>query len=243
MHTDNGLILENKELAPGIWRMDIETALAKEVLPGQFMQAEVPGFFLRRPISVCNTKKDTVTLVYRIVGSGTDVMSHMKEGETINLFGPLGNGFPIDDRDVLLIGGGIGVPPLLKTAEACLENNHKVTVVMGFNSEKEIILKEDFEKAGCLVSIATMDGSYGTKGTVMDAIQENHISEQFVLACGPLPMLKAVTNAYREGYISLEARMACGMGACMGCVVKDKDGNSLRVCKEGPVFRIGKVVL
>lgn len=243
MHIDNGLILENIEIAPGIWRMDIETELAKEVLPGQFMQAEVPGFFLRRPISICDTKEDTLTLVYRVVGSGTDAMSHMKKDETINLFGPLGNGFPIEDRDVLLIGGGIGVPPLLKTAETYLKKNHKVTVVMGFNSEKEIILKEDFEKAGCDVSIATMDGSYGTKGTVMDAIRENHIQEQFVLACGPLPMLKAVSDAYTDGYISMEARMACGMGACMGCVVKDKDGNSLRVCKEGPVFPIGKVVL
>lgn len=243
MHTDNGLILENKEIAPGIWRMNIETELAEEVLPGQFMQVQIPGFFLRRPISVCYTDAHSATLVYRIVGKGTDTMAKMHKGETINLFGPLGNGFPIEERDVLLTGGGIGLPPLLKTAEAYIKNHHKVTVVSGFNTDKEVILKEDFEKIGCKVFIATMDGSLGTKGTVMDAIKENHISESFVLACGPLPMLKAVSDAYAEGYISLEARMACGMGACMGCVVKDAEENSLRVCKEGPVFPIGKVVL
>lgn len=243
MHTDNGLIRNNNEIAPGIWRMDIDTELSKEVLPGQFMQVQVPGCFLRRPISVCDTDVHSLTLVYRVIGKGTDTMSHMKKGDTVNLFGPLGNGFSVEDRDVLLIGGGIGVPPLLKTAEAYLKKNHKVTAVMGFNTAEEIILKEEFEKNGCDVYIATMDGSCGTKGTVLDAVKENDIRESFVLSCGPLPMLKAVSSTYKEGYISMESRMACGMGACMGCVVKDKDGNSLRVCKEGPVFPIGKVVL
>ena len=243
MKTDNGIILNNHEIAPGIFSMEIETVISSDVKPGQFVQVLVPGFFLRRPVSICDTTDRTLILVYRVVGQGTEEMSHMKEGESISLFGPLGNGFPVENRDVLLIGGGIGVPPLLKTAEAYRKNGFSVHVSLGFNTVSEIILKGAFEKAGCDVHIATMDGSFGTKGTALDAIAEDRVEESFVLACGPLPMLKAVSQMYSDGYISMEARMACGMGACMGCVVKDQEGNSLRVCKDGPVFPIGKVVL
>lgn len=243
MRTDDCKILKNQEIAPGIFVMEAETEIAKEVRPGQFVQVKVPGFFLRRPISVCDTTDTSLFLVYRVAGQGTREMSHLRTGEEVSFFGPLGNGFPIEEREVLLIGGGIGVPPLLRTAKEYRKKNIPVSIALGFNSAKEIILKEQFENIGCDVHIATMDGSYGTKGTALDAIHANGVKTSFVCACGPLPMLKAVSQEYQNGYISMESRMACGMGACMGCVVKDKEGNSLRICKDGPVFPIGKVVL
>lgn len=243
MRTDDSLILKNEEISSETFRMILKTEIAREVKCGQFVQVQVPGFYLRRPISVCDHTDDTLTLVYKVVGDGTKRMSELAEGETVSLFGPLGNGFPIEDRDVLLIGGGVGTPPLLLTAKEYIKAGHKVTAVLGFNDAKSVMLEEEFKAAGCEVYIASMDGSCGTKGTVMDAIQANGIEEKFVLSCGPLPMLKAVSAAYTEGCVSLESRMACGMGACMGCVVKDVNGESLRVCKDGPVFAIGKAVL
>lgn len=242
MKTDNGRILENRQIAPGIFAMKIQTEIASEVKPGQFVQVQVPGFFLRRPISVCYADQTSLKLVYRIAGDGTRVLSTLERGTAISLFGPLGNGFPLSERNVLLIGGGIGVPPLLFTAQAYRHIGYSVSVAAGFNTDHEIILKDELEALGCDVHIATMDGSYGVKGTALDVIQKEHVSENFVLACGPLPMLRAVSENYSDGYVSLEARMACGIGACMGCVVKDQEGNSLRVCKDGPVFPIGKVV-
>lgn len=243
MKKDSGRILSNIKIAKDVYRMEIRTSIADEVKCGQFVQVEIPGMFLRRPISVSERIGDTIVLIYKTVGEGTAVMSGMKEGEAISLFGPLGNGFPLRNEDVVLIGGGVGVPPLVETAKAYLEMGQKVTAVLGFNTEHDMILKDRMESLGIRTCIATMDGSYGTKGTVMDAIDAEGIEVPYVLACGPLPMLKAVSERYRHGCISLEARMACGIGACMGCVVKTSDGESRRVCKDGPVFEIGKVVL
>ena len=243
MKTYQARILENTETAAGTYRMILATGCGREVKCGQFVQVQVPGFYLRRPISVCMADEETLTLVYKVVGEGTKAMSEMEKGTLADIFGPLGHGFPLADRDVLLIGGGVGTPPLLLTAKKYIENGHKVTAVLGFNDKESVMLEEEFRQLGASVFVATMDGSYGTKGTVMDAIRENNIRETFVLSCGPLPMLKAVSAAYTEGCVSLESRMACGMGACMGCVVKDREGESLRVCKDGPVFEIGKVVL
>lgn len=243
MFTDNGLILENREISYETYRMRVQSAIAKEAKPGQFVQIQVPGFYLRRPISVCDAYEDEITFVYKVVGDGTEAMSRMKADEQISLFGPLGHGFPVEGRDVLLIGGGVGTPPLLYTAKEYLKQNAHVSVVLGFNDAKSVMLEEEFKAIGCDVHVATMDGSYGTKGTVIDAIEACNIKDTFVLACGPLPMLKAVSAKYTDGYVSLESRMACGMGACMGCVVKDENGESMRVCKDGPVFAIGKAVL
>lgn len=230
-------------IAPDIYAMCVQTGIAPEVTPGQFVQVQVPGFFLRRPISVCDVSDQTLTLVYRTAGDGTKVMSQMKEGGIINLFGPLGNGFPVVDREVLLIGGGIGVPPLLLTAKAYRKAGQAVHAVLGFNTAAEIILADSFRQIGCDVHIACMDGSSGVRGTALDAVRKDDIRTSFVLSCGPLPMLKAVSSQYEDGFISMESRMACGMGACMGCVIQDQEGNSLRVCKDGPVFPLGKVVL
>ena len=243
MKTDIAKILNNECIGKDVYQMTLQTSIAKDVVCGQFVEEEVPGFFLRRPISVCEVKDDeTIVLVYKVVGQGTEYMSQMNE-KTVSLFGPCGNAFPVEEKEVLLIGGGVGVPPLLETAKQYQKKNQKITVVLGFNTKEDVILLDAFKAITENIYLATMDGSVGTKGTVLDAIKENQVDCQYVLSCGPLPMLKAINNQYKEGCISLEARMACGMGACMGCVVKDTDGNSLRVCKDGPVFPIGKVVL
>lgn len=244
MQVNNGTIISNNCIGLDVYRMLIETPIAKEVECGQFVQVQVPGFFLRRPISVSEKVDDNrLILVYKKVGEGTEEMTHLSKGDDVNLFGPLGTGFPVEEKDVLLIGGGVGVPPLVETAKQYKARKRKVTAVLGFNTVHDAILVERLEQLGVKTFIATMDGSYGTKGTVMDAIAANHVETDFVLACGPLPMLKAVASTYKNGYISLESRMACGMGACMGCVVKNENGESKRVCKDGPVFAIGKVVL
>lgn len=241
---NNAKILSNVCIAKDIWKMELESEIAPLAKPGQFVMIQVPSFFLRRPISVSDTHGNVLTIVYKIMGQGTQVMSEMEPGQVLNLEGPLGQGFPVlEKEEVLLIGGGVGCPPLLKTAKAYLDKNIKVKAVFGFNSKDDIYYMDEFAKLGIEVHIATMDGSFGTKGTVMDAIAKNNITADYVLACGPIPMLKAVQNAYTDGYISLESRMGCGIGVCMGCVVEDNRGMLLRVCKNGPVFPIGKVVL
>lgn len=243
---ENAVILSNTEIAKDIWRMEIKTTFAQKAKPGQFIEISVPGFYLRRPISICEIKEkeDILVIIYKVLGQGTEKMTELSSGDSLDVFGPLGNGFPIEDIDkVLLVGGGVGVPPLYETAKQYRLKGTQVDVVLGFNDKDAIFYKEEFEQLGCNVEIATMDGSFGTKGTVLDAIKANNINTDFISACGPLMMLKALDATYSKGYISLEARMACGLGACMGCVVKDKDGNSLRVCKDGPVFEVGKVAL
>lgn len=243
---ENAIILSNIEIAKDIWRMEIKTTFAQKAKPGQFIEISVPGFYLRRPISICEIKEkvDILMIIYKVLGQGTEKMTELSSGDSLDVFGPLGNGFPIEDIDkVLLVGGGVGVPPLYETAKQYRLKGTQVDVVLGFNDKDAIFYKEEFEQLGCNVEIATMDGSFGTKGTVLDAIKANNINTDFISACGPLMMLKALDATYSKGYISLEARMACGLGACMGCVVKDKDGNSLRVCKDGPVFEVGKVAL
>lgn len=238
------VVRSNEKIGRDVYRMVLHTSIASKVQCGQFVQVQVPGFYLRRPISVSEVLDAShLVLVYKTVGEGTAVLSQLKENESVSLFGPLGTGFPVKDRDVVLIGGGVGVPPLVQTAKQYISNGNSVTAVLGFNTKEDAILVERLKETGANVYIATMDGSLGTKGTVMDAIHENSIDVPFVLACGPLPMLKAVASTYSDGYVSLEARMACGMGACMGCVVQDENGQAKRVCKDGPVFEIGKVVL
>lgn len=235
-------ILSNVEIAKDIWKMELKTGLAKLSKPGQFIEITVPGFYLRRPISISEIKEGSLVIIYKVLGHGTDKMTTLS-GE-LDIFGPLGNGFPIEDKDeVILIGGGVGVPPLYQVAKQYLNQGTKVNVVLGANDASSVFYVDEFKELGCKTYVATMDGSEGTKGTALDAIKANSVTCDFVLSCGPLPMLKAINDQYSEGYISLEARMACGLGACMGCVVKDVDGHSMRVCKDGPVFPIGKVAL
>lgn len=242
MKCSDAKILRNEKITSDIYRIELETSLSPLVKPGQFVQVQIPGFYLRRPISVCETNDNTMVLIYKTVGAGTEAMHAMRPGERINLFGPLGRGFPIEEKDVVLIGGGIGIPPLVETAKVYRKNGRHVTAVLGFNTKEQIFLRERLTELECYVVVATMDGTEGVHGTVLDAIQSKNISTSFVEACGPMSMLKAVSSVC-QGYISLESRMACGIGACMGCVMKDKDGESLRVCKDGPVFEIGRMAL
>ena len=241
---EDAKILKNETIAKDVWRMELQTNICKEAKPGQFIEITVPGYFLRRPISICEIKEESIVIIYKILGKGTLKMTELQENETLNVFGPLGNGFPIEDKDsVLLVGGGVGLPPMYQTCKEYIKKGTKVDVVIGANDANSVFYVDEFKALGANVYVATMDGSMGTKGTVLDAIKENDVTSTFLLSCGPLPMLRALNNTYTDGYISLEARMACGMGACMGCVVKDVEGHSLRVCKDGPVFEIGKVAL
>lgn len=245
MRNDAALIIEQIMIAPDIMRMELETDIAADTSCGQFIQILVPGYFLRRPISVSQIRDSShLSLIYRITGDGTRVLAQMKEGEKLDVFGPLGHGFPVVDDDIVLIGGGVGIPPLIETAKRHIMSGHHVTAVLGFASDSQIFAKEELESLNAEVIIATMDGSCGVKGTVMDAIQAYGIgNKKTVMACGPLGMLRAVSAYFEHGYVSLEERMACGIGACMGCVAMTPEGDTLRVCKDGPVFEIGKVVL
>ena len=193
-------------------------------------------------INIC---KAYFVIVYKVVGDGTLALAKKHAHHTIDVFGPLGSSYPIHENrnEVLLIGGGVGVPPLYELAKQYRVLRKEVHVVLGFNDKDSIFYEQEFKALGCHVVVATMDGSYGVKGTVMDAIQAHAITCDFTYSCGPRPMLKAIEAAYQKGYMSFESRMACGIGACMACVAKDKKEADLyhRICKEGPVFPIGKV--
>lgn len=245
MKEENGIILSNEKIAKDTYRMEIAAGMANDMKPGQFVNVKIDGFMLRRPISISSIEDNKFVIVYKVVGDGTLELSKKTPNQNIDVFGPLGSFYPIHDDidEVLLIGGGVGVPPLYELAKQCRKKNKKVNVVLGFNDKDSVFYEEEFKKLGCNVVIATMDGSYGVKGTVMDAIKEKNITCDYTYSCGPRPMLKAVESTYTKGYMSFESRMACGMGACMACVAKDKKEENMyhRICKEGPVFPIGKV--
>lgn len=242
-------------LQPGIYDMWIATTLAGEAKPGQFIcvYPKNASTLLPRPISICevNERRDALRIVYRVAGKGTAEFSAYTENETIEVMGPIGNGFPVDavsanDQTVFLMGGGIGIPPLLQLARE-LKCNKKI--IVGYR-DANLFLKEDLEKYGDVI-VATEDGSVGTKGNVMDAIKANALSASLIYACGPMPMLRAIKGYTAEmdipAYISLEERMACGVGACLGCVCKTKEVDhhshvhNARICTGGPVFEAKEV--
>lgn len=240
------LVLSQREMAPDIYDLWIETSLAEEAKPGQFIgiYPRDKSTLLPRPISICEVREDkrALRVVYRTAGAGTREFSGYKEGEQIDILGVLGNGFPLEaaaGRKVFLMGGGIGIPPILELAK-----HIRGDIILGYRDEKNF-LREELEKYG-RVYIATEDGSVGTRGNVMDAVRENGLAADVIYACGPMPMLRAV-KAYAseqriKAYISLEEHMACGVGACLGCVVKTKETDShshvhnARICTDGPVF-------
>ncbi len=247
-------IIKKREIADGIFDFTVhceEVASISE--PGQFVHISVPGYFLRRPISICEIDKEkgTIRLVVQVRGKGTEAMSHLNEGEKMDLLGPLGNGFSIseDNDSVILIGGGIGTPPMLELARIYGE---KATAITGFRTKPLSILSEDFKNTGAKLIECTDDGTLGRKGFVTDALLEEIKNQKpkMVYACGPMIMLKGISEVCRENgiecEISLEERMACGVGACLGCAVKlNRDGNEFygHVCKDGPVFSSKEVVL
>lgn len=231
-------VLENERLTLKTWRMTLAGDTSDFTTPGQFVEVAVPGKYLRRPISVCDYSNGQLTLLYDVVGAGTATMAEMDPGTKVNLLTGLGNGFNVksDLTSPLLIGGGIGTAPLLKLARELSDRCIFGTVALGFNSKTDILLEEEFRALGHNVVVSTVDGSAGTKGFVTDAIAKNNIKYDYFYACGPLPMLRAVSEGLdKPGEISLEARMACGFGICMCCAMETKNGMK-GVCKDGPVF-------
>lgn len=252
-HQENATVVSQKQLGDGIFDLTLEAkAIANEAVAGQFVSvySNDPSKLLPRPISLCgfDKEKGTIRLVYRVTGegTGTEEFSKLKEGDTVRLIGPLGNGFiVIPGKKAFLIGGGIGVPPMLQLAkEIVKEQTAPIQVVMGYRDDNTFLLDEFKEQAESFVS--SDNGAVGTKGTVVDAIKENGLEAEVIYACGPMPMLRALKDYADENnmecFVSMEERMACGIGACLACVCnsKEKDEhtnvNNKRICKEGPVF-------
>ena len=229
-------IVENTRLVPGVYRMKLRGDTSAITAPGQFVNIQLEGLFLRRPISVCDVEGDVLTIIYKVVGKGTEAMSHLQEGQLDVLTG-LGNGYDLSaagERPVLL-GGGVGVPPMYLLAKRLIADGKTPAVVLGFNKKEEIFYEEEFKTLGCKVFVTTVDGSYGIKGFVTDALQALDYTHFFT--CGPEPMLKAVYKASKtSGQMSFEERMGCGFGACMGCSCKTLTGYK-RISKDGPVMR------
>ncbi|MCR4791548.1 MAG: dihydroorotate dehydrogenase electron transfer subunit [Lachnospiraceae bacterium] len=255
-----GKVISQSCIAPGIYDLRIETALASEAHAGQFVGVftKDSSALLPRPISICGVSDDkrSIRLVYRVAGKGTDEFSRLEEGDEASILGVLGNGYDIeklagisgsDSSKVLLLGGGIGIPPMLELAKELHAAGVKVISVMGYRDDRTFLLDEFTSVSETYV--ATEDGSLGTKGNVLDAVRENRIEFDAVCACGPLPMLRAIKEFAGEkpAFISLEERMACGVGACLGCVVKTKEVdhhshvNNARICTDGPVFEASEV--
>ena len=232
-------IRSNEPLTSSVWRMVLEGDTQWISRPGQFVNIELAGRYLRRPISISDYDADTITLIYKVVGGGTEQMSRMAAGEELDLLVGLGNGFDVEasGEKPLLVGGGVGVPPLYNLCKVLLKQGKRPTVILGFNKADEIFYREAFEALGATVYVATADGSVGVKGFVTDVLREKGVEYDYFYSCGPLPMLKALSEATTtSGELSFEERMGCGFGACMGCSCKTLTGNK-RICKEGPVMK------
>ena len=233
-------IQSNEQIAKNVYRMQLAVGTAG-ILPGQFVNIRVQGQFLRRPISVCNVEQplnnatQLLTIIYKVVGVGTEAMSHLPIGTQLDVLTVLGNGYDLTKAGdaPLLVGGGVGVPPMYMLARQLREAGKKVRVILGFNTKDEVFYEEEFRALGCDVTVTTVDGSHGVKGFVTNALDGN---QSYYYTCGPLPMIKALLQAAgTKGEVSMEERMGCGFGACMGCTIQTTQGPK-RVCKEGPVF-------
>ncbi len=235
-------ILENKCIAKNIYEMKLMGDTLALTKPGQFLNIKLEGCFLRRPISVCDYDENTITIIYKVVGEGTEKMSKMKKDETLDILNGLGNGFDTSKsgQNPLLIGGGVGVPPMYNLAKKLIKEGKDVSVIIGFNSQDEVFYKNEFEDLGAKVYVATADGTMGTKGFVTDVMK--NLDYDYFFTCGPEPMFKAIEKtAATSGQYSFEERMGCGFGACMGCSCKTKYGNK-RICKEGPVLEREEII-
>ena len=231
------IIKENTALTKTVYRMVLEGDTSEITVSGQFVNLLLDGFYLRRPISVCDRVDGQLTIVYKVVGKGTEKMSRMQAGESVDILTGLGNGYDLTDagEHPLLLGGGVGVPPMYLLAKDLIAMGKQVSVILGFNTKDEVFYEDEFRALGADVTVATADGSYGVKGFVTDAMKD--IDYTYFYTCGPEPMLKAVWNASKTGgQFSFEERMGCGFGACMGCSCKTITGYK-RICKEGPVMQ------
>ncbi len=230
-------IIDNAPLTETVYKMKLQGDVSDITSSGQFVNIKLDGLYLRRPISVCDCEDGVLTLIYKVVGKGTEQMAKMTAGEELNILTGLGNGYDISlsgDKP-LLLGGGVGVPPLYMLCRKLVSEGKKVSVVLGFNTKNEIFCEEDFKALGADVFVTTADGSYGIKGFVTDAMKD--IDYSYFYTCGPEPMLKAIFKASStSGQFSFEERMGCGFGACMGCSCKTVTGYK-RICKDGPVLK------
>ncbi|MBR4286957.1 MAG: dihydroorotate dehydrogenase electron transfer subunit [Clostridia bacterium] len=229
-------ITENIALTKTVYRMKLKGDVSDITSSGQFVNIKLDGFYLRRPISVCDCENGILTLIYKVVGKGTEKMSQMPEGTELSILTGLGNGYntAVSGESPVLIGGGVGVPPLYMLAKRLIAEGKNVTVILGFNTKEEIFCEDDFKALGAKVLVATADGSYGVKGFVTDALKD--VDYTYFYTCGPEPMLKALYKATTtSGQFSFEERMGCGFGACMGCSCKTITGYK-RICKDGPVL-------
>ncbi|MBE6553034.1 MAG: dihydroorotate dehydrogenase electron transfer subunit [Ruminococcaceae bacterium] len=230
-------IRENVALTATVFRMVLEGDTSDITASGQFVNLLLDGFYLRRPISVCDRSEKLLTLVYKVVGKGTEKMSTLDAGEQLDILTGLGNGYDLTTAGErpLLLGGGVGVPPLYLLAKELIRQGKQVSVILGFNTKDEVFYEQEFRALGAEVTVTTVDGSYGTKGFVTDVMK--HLNYTYFYTCGPEPMLKAVWNtSVTSGQMSFEERMGCGFGACMGCSCKTLTGYK-RICKDGPVMR------
>ena len=240
-------IQSNEQIAKNVYRMQLGGDTIG-ILPGQFVNIRVQGQFLRRPISVCNVEQPLnnatplLTIIYKVVGVGTEAMSHLPVGTQLDVLTVLGNGYDLNKAGdaPLLVGGGVGVPPMYMLARQLREAGKKVRVILGFNTKDEVFYEEEFRALGCDVTVTTVDGSHGVKGFVTNAVDGQ---QSYYYTCGPLPMIKALIQALgTHGEVSMEERMGCGFGACMGCTIQTTIGPK-RVCKEGPVFPAEELIL
>ncbi len=230
-------ILENQQIAHLVFRLVLSGETDAITAPGQFVNIRIPGFYLRRPISVCDWDEKKLTLIYKDVGEGTHTLACLEKGIELDVLTGLGSGFTLGlGEKPLLVGGGVGTPPMYALAKALRAQNTDVTVLLGFGAQKDAFYLDEFSALGTRVLCATMDGSVGTIGTVIDALKEKEPDYDCLYACGPIPMLRALYDFTAcPAQFSFEERMGCGFGACMGCTIHTADG-SKRVCKDGPVF-------
>jgi len=230
-------ILSNEALTDSVYKMVLRGDTSAITASGQFVNIQLSGMFLRRPISVCDYDAETLTIVYKVVGKGTEAMSTMVPGQELDILTGLGNGYDLSlsGHKPVLLGGGVGVPPMYNLAKKLLAEGKDVTVILGFNTKSEIFYEEQFKALGCKVIVATADGSYGVKGFATTPLAD--LDYTYFYTCGPEPMLKAVYKATAtSGQMSFEERMGCGFGACMGCSCKTLTGYK-RICKDGPVMK------
>ena len=235
-------ITDNKKIAEKTYFMSLEGDTSAITKPGQFINIKLDGFFLRRPISVCDCENGKLSIIYKVVGNGTKEMSELPVGAELDILSGLGNGYDTSKSGdcPVLIGGGVGVPPMYLLCKKLVSEGKKATVILGFNSEKEVFGVDEFKAMGAEVYVTTADGSVGTKGFVTDVLKNLHYT--YFYTCGPMPMFKAIESiAKTSGQYSFEERMGCGFGACMGCTCKTKYGNK-RICKDGPVLEREEIV-
>lgn len=233
----------NETIADKVYLLELSGDTSHITKPGQFVNIKLDGFYLRRPISVCAVDNGKLTLIYKVVGRGTEYMSTLSEGAKLDILCGLGNGFDttLSGERPLLVGGGVGTPPMYQLARELIAKGAKPVVILGFGTQKEVFFESEFKELGCDVYVTTVDGSYGIKGFVTDALDKAGECTH-LYTCGPEPMLKALyEKCALDGQFSFEERMGCGFGACVGCTCKTKYGNK-RICKDGPVLSKAEII-